>query len=104
MRVKLKVELINLAKETRLILLTKDEASKILGSNVVASFDDGRVQVRWDGVPFTADNAFVTVVADADAKRTGTNIEATHFTFQTYIKAATGTDRVGSVTVSIQID
>lgn len=104
-RVKLKVELINLPKDTRLILGTMDEASKRLGPNVVASFDDGRVQVRWDGVPFTADQAFVTVVVDADATRTGTNLDASYTTsFQTFIKADTNTVRAGSVVVSILIN
>lgn len=104
-RVKLKVELINLPKETRLILGTTDETSKQLGPNVVASFDEGRVQVRWDGTPFTADQAFVTVVVDANATRTGTNLDASYTTsFQTFIKANTNTIRAGSVVVSILIN
>jgi len=61
--------------------------------------------VSWDGVPFVAAQASVTVTADADARVTGSDpASAYSTTLVTAIgKAQAQTNRGGSVTVGVVI-
>ncbi|MFC4455289.1 hypothetical protein [Deinococcus sonorensis] len=59
----------------RLELRSTSTAAQALGPTVLATFDNGRVTVSWDGQPFLPDQGAVTVTVAADAASTSSNPE-----------------------------
>lgn len=87
---------------------TSQPSARALGQNTLYLWADNQVKVTWDGVPFTKDNAYVTVSATAAARQPQPNDPNNGSTGVTmnyaYIQATDAqTSRVGSLRMFINI-
>ncbi|MFC4455283.1 hypothetical protein [Deinococcus sonorensis] len=99
-RVPLTVQPIDLPDGALLVFGTKLPDAT---GNVLDRFDNGKVVVSWDGVPFDVNHAALTVTVASDATLSGPELTDSEFTNHVLIKMQGARYRAGGVVLGILV-